>query len=106
MIFPVRSLSVDNIVAALKELPWREAAGDILLIPDSKLDAIERECSTDEERLRVCVQYWLLRDPYASWRRIIWILDWRQHSAIADIIRSYAEKLTGEVSIIVKRLAP
>ncbi len=93
-------------MAALKGLPWREAGDDILLIPDSKLDAIERECSTDEERLRVCVQYWLLRDPYASWRRIIWRLDGSIHLAIADTIRSYAEKLTGEVSIIVKRLAP
>ncbi len=92
-------------MASLKGLPWREA-GYILRIPYSKLDAIERECSTDEERLRVCVQYWLLRDPYASWRRIIWILDWYKHSAIVDTIRSYAEKLTGEVSIIVKRLAP
>ena len=93
-------------MASLKGLPWRGAGNDILRIPDSKLDAIERECSTDEERLRVCVQYWLLRDPYASWRRIIWTLDDCEHSAIADTIRSYAEKLTGEVSIIVKRLAP
>ncbi len=92
-------------MAALKGLPWREA-GDILGIPNSKCDAIVKECSTDEERLRVCVQYWLLRDPYASWRRIIWELDWHKHSAIADTIRSYADKLTGEVSIIVKRLAP
>ncbi len=93
-------------MAALKGLPWREAGLYILGIPGSKRDAIERECSTDEERLRVCVQYWLLRDPYASWRCIIRRLDWNEHSAIADTIRSYAEKLTGEVSIIVKRLAP
>ncbi len=93
-------------MASLNGLPWREAGDNILRIPNSKLDAIEKECSTDEERLRVHVQYWLLRDPYASWRRIIWQLDYYEHSAIADTIRSYAEKLTGEVSIIVKRLAP
>ncbi len=93
-------------MASLKGLPWWEAGRYILGIPSSKLDAIERECSTDEERLRVCVQYWLLRDPYASWRKIIWRLDIYEHSALADTIRSYAEKLTGEVSIIVKRLAP
>ncbi len=93
-------------MAPLKGLPWREAGYYILRIPHSILDAITRECSTDEERLRVCVQYWLLRYPYASWRWIIWLLDCYKHSAIADTIRSYAEKLTGEVSIIVKRLAP
>ncbi len=93
-------------MASIKRLPWRRAGRYILGIPSSKLDAIVKECSTDEERLRVCVQYWLLRDPYASWRRIIWRLDYYKYSAIADTIRSYAEKLTGEVSIIVKRLAP
>ncbi len=93
-------------MATLKGLPWREAGDDILGIPHSERDAITRECSTDEERLRVCVQYWLLRYPYASWRMIIWRLDWCKHSAMADTIRSYAEKLIGVVSIIVKRLAP
>ena len=83
-------------MAVLKRLSWRDVSNKILWIPDSKRDAIERECSTDEERLRVGVQYWLLRDPYASWRRIIWRLDDYKHRALADTIRSYAEKLTGE----------
>ncbi len=94
MIFTAPSLSVDNVMSALKGLPWR-VANSILRVPHSAID------STDEERLRVCVQYWLLRDPYASWRMVIWILDIYKHSAIADTIRSYAERLTGEVSIIV-----
>ncbi len=70
-------------MAALKGLLWNGVSRDILRIPDSKLYSIVRECSTDEERLRVCVQYWLLRDPYASWRRIIWRLDYLNHYAIA-----------------------
>ena len=83
-------------MAVLKRLSWGYAGRDILEIPYSKCDVIERECSTDEERLRVGVQYWLLRDPYASWRMIIWRLDYNEHRALADTIRSYAEKLTGE----------
>ena len=80
----------------LKRMPWWDVGSNILCIPISKINDIERECSTDEERLRVGVQYWLLRDPYASWRRIILQLDWLKHRALADTIRSYAEKLTGE----------
>ena len=83
-------------MAVLKRLSWEDFGRYIIDIPRSKVDAIERECSTDEERLRVGVQYWLLRDPYASWRRIILQLDWLKHRALADTIRSYAEKLTGE----------
>ena len=83
-------------MAVLKRLSWEDVGKYILRIPYSKLNAIERECSTDEERLRVGVQYWLLRYPYASWRRIIWGLDYYKHRALADTIRSYAEKLTGE----------
>ena len=83
-------------MAVLKRLSWKDVGEGILWIPRSKRDAIERECSTDEERLRVGVQYWLLRDPSASWRSIIWRLDIYNHRALADTIRSYAEKLTGE----------
>ena len=86
-------------MAVLKRLSWEDVSSDILRIPRSKRNAIEKECSTDEERLRVGVQYWLLRYPYASWRRIIWGLDDHKHHAIADTIRSYAEKLTGQYLI-------
>ena len=57
--------------------------------------------STDEQEAAV-VRYWLLRDPLASWRKIILQLDeWAgytgddHYSYIADSIRHYAEELTG-----------
>ena len=57
--------------------------------------------STDEQEAAV-VRYWLLRDPLASWRRIIHQLDdWASYygffhySDIADRVRHYAEELTG-----------
>ncbi len=90
-------------MTTLRGLPLEQVGYGILDIADSKYVAFMREGSTDEERLRMCVQYWLLRDPYASWRRIIWRLYYYRNHAIADTIRSYAEKSTGEDSI---RLAP
>ena len=63
--------------------------------------------STDEQEAAV-VRYWLLRDPLASWRRIIYQLDewagygYGHYSDIADRIRHYAEELTGMLSFIKK----
>ena len=56
--------------------------------------------STDEQEAAV-VRYWLLRDPLASWRKIIRQLDlwagfgYGHYGDIADRIRHYAEELTG-----------
>ena len=70
----------------------------MLYIPYAKLAAIKSELSTDKERLRALIQYWLLRDPYASWRRLIMVLDWKYEDSkiAANSIRNYAEKLTGQ----------
>ena len=90
-------------MAVLEALPWREI-GYQLYVPNSKLDAIASENSTDRQRLAAVIRYWILRDPYASWRMLIRRLDsynvlnhesdkWHD---VADRIRKYAEKKTGE----------
>ena len=75
----------------------------MLFIPDTKLAAIKGEFPTEKERLRAVVMYWLLRDPLASWRRLISQLDHYSEiietaaaAATANSIRNYAEKLTGK----------
>ena len=91
-------LSVENVVTILEKLSLYDVR-DVLYIPNAKLDAIKSEFSTIKERLRALIQYWLLRDPYASWRRLIIRLDYLSHyttaAAAANSIRNYAEKLTG-----------
>ena len=85
---------MENVATILEQLSLYDVRA-ILFIPDAKLDAIESEFTTDKERLRALIQYWLLRDPYASWRRLIIRLDvWE--AAAANSIRNYAEKLTGQ----------
>ena len=83
-------------MAVLETLPWKHVGGE-LYVPKSKLDAIASENSTDRQRLAAVIRYWILRDPIASWRRLIHRLDynskWRD---VADRIRKYAEKQTGE----------
>ena len=87
-------LTIDNVRKALQGMHWREV-GKILHIPDSKLDEIEEEYPTDDQHEGAVIRYWTLRDPYASWRRIIEYLEDEWKNDQADRIRHYAEELTG-----------
>ena len=67
----------------------------ILWLPTSKCDEIEAQCPTDEDRVAAAVREWLLRNPLASWRRIIdQLYKWDKEDR-ADSILHYAEELTG-----------
>ena len=87
-------LTIDNVRKALHGLHWREI-GVILFIPDSRLSEIKREYRSDEEREVAVIRYWILRDPFASWRRIIVQLDvWGKHDH-AITLYHYSEQLPG-----------
>ena len=90
-------LSVDVVATALESLTrwWRDLGKNALYIPDTVLDGFKSEYSSDAERLRGAVRYWLLRDPLASWRKLIHELDdWPgdKFCEVADAIRNNAEK--------------
>ena len=82
-------------MAVLQTLPWREV-GNMLSVPYSKLDAIDADHTTDEGKKGAVIRHWLLRDPYASWRMLIYRLDVGDKFDMADQIRNYAEKQTGQ----------
>ena len=87
-------LTIDNVRKALHGIHWSEVCV-MLLIPHSKLSEIEGEYPSDEEREVAVIRYWILRDPFASWRRIIYRLEgWRRH-AHAITLYHYSEELTG-----------
>ena len=73
----------------------------ILGIPHTQLAELRSAHHSTDEQEAAVVRYWLLRDPLASWRRIIcqlevWAgLGYVHYSDIADRIRHYAEELTG-----------
>ena len=74
---------------------------NILRIPAAQLAELQSAYHSTDEQEAAVVRYWLLRDPLASWRRIIcqlevWAgLGYVHYSDIADRIRHYAEELTG-----------
>ena len=82
-------------MAVLETMPWRKV-GNMLRVPDSKLDAMNADHTTDEGKKGAVIRYWLLKDPYASWRRLIERLDSWNEINIADRIRNYAEKQEGQ----------
>ena len=88
-------LHLDNILPLLDSIIWSEL-GRCLYVPHPILMVIGSDYHTEEERKKAVVLYWLLRDPFVSWRRLISSLD-RIASGIqiANKIRNYAEKLTG-----------
>ena len=91
----IAGLTINNVRKALYGiLPW-SVVGVMLRIPGSKLLEIEGEYRSVEEREVEVIRYWILRDPFASWRRIIEQLErWEEHDhAIA--LYHYSEELTG-----------
>ena len=86
------ALTVNNIVQELRGVD----IADILGIPAAQLAEIQSAHHSTDEQEAAVVRYWLLRDPLASWRRIILQLDdCAGYGNIADRIRHYAEELTG-----------
>ena len=67
----------------------------MLRIPLSKLSEIEGEYRSDEECEVAVIRYWILRDPFASWRRIIVRLEDRERHDHAITLHHYSEELTG-----------
>ena len=98
--FNATALTITNITNTLG-LDWWTIGFHILRLPDSKRDEIEKQFSSDEERVEAAVRKWLLRDFLASWRRLIDQLYDDHKFDRADSILHYAEKLTGMYVIIV-----
>ena len=65
-----------------------------------KVDEIERQHQSDDNRLLAVIECWLQgegRDEEPSWRALIWRLDWGDATrAVADRVRHLAEPLPGK----------
>ena len=88
------ALTVDNITSTLNGIGWETIGFYILNLPYSKYDEITKQFSSDDDRTRAAVREWLLRDPLASWRRLIDQLYFWGEAERADSILHYAEELT------------
>ena len=101
-------LTVENILIAVQAVTWRELGKRLIYGVYSgtlhggcpKLDEIERQHQSDDNRLRAVIECWLQGDGVdkePSWRRIIWTLDdTNKTRAAAETIRHLAEPLPGK----------
>lgn len=105
-------LSVDRVTDALGELVehWRDV-GALLLVPYTALNAIAADNPTNRDCLKAAVRFYLYRCPFASWRHIMFVLDYMcgdtryedYHAYLKRTytkIRSHAERVTGESVLI------
>ena len=93
-------LTLSNVLAHVQDVKnWRELGGWLLLWDREKLNAIQRENTSDQDRLCAAVELWLKgegRPP--SWRRLVCSLDRAGELTAADPIRGFAEPPRGESS--------
>ena len=99
---PLTRLTVEHVLKHVQGVKNWRTVGEWLLGShnESKLDAIERDYSSDSDRLRAAVQQWLegrvLTQP--SWRELVWSLDHAGDITVADPIRGFVEPPPGESS--------
>ena len=98
------ALTVNNITNTLNGIAWSTIGWGILDLPESKYEQIEKQFSSDEERVSAGVREWLLQDPLASWRKLInelYVMKDTKYNTLADSILHYAEELTGMYMIMI-----
>ena len=68
-------MCVDHFFKVLEKFAkeWK-SIGRFLSVPVSKLVEIEMRIGPEEECLTAVLRYWASVDPYASQRRIVWVL--------------------------------
>ena len=98
--YPAPPLTLNNVFEAVKTVRrWRELAWRLMGWYDSeKLDAIQRQRTSDDARLKAVVEAFLLGEGRyrPSWRMLIHRLHEVRETSVAEKIRTNAEPQQGE----------
>ena len=93
-------LNVECVLKHVQGVKNWKTVGNWLFLAPTKLNAIEREYTANEDRLRAVVQQWLDGGGHIqpSWRMLVYALDHAGDTTLADPIRGFAEPAQGESS--------
>ena len=86
-----------NVLRAVQEVKDTDLLGKCLCVPNSKRGEIYAQFSSVLQQRKSLIQYWMERDPEASWRGLIVALDKIEEKKAADVIRYLAEPIIGIV---------
>ena len=89
-----------NVLKAVQEVEDTYRLGVYLRVPDSKQQEIISHFSSEPQRKKQLIKYWMERDLLASWRALIVSLDEMREKKAADAIRHLAEPVTGRTDIV------
>ena len=87
-----------NVLRAVREVKDTDGLGDCLGVPKSKRLEIKRQFSSEAQRRKSYINYFIEHDPEASWRSVICVLDEMNKPdsvEVADNIRHLAEAVPG-----------
>ena len=92
-------LTLSNVLRCIQGVQWRKLGEKLLVFHKEKLNVIERENTSDQDRFHALVEFWLENGTYQhSWRWLIFQLDEAGEAKVADSIRGFAEPPPGESS--------
>ena len=68
------TLTVENVTEVMGEVGHWERVAQALYIPDSKLQEIKQQSSSEKEKSRAVGGYWVNTHPVPSWERLAQVL--------------------------------
>ena len=89
-----------NVLKAVQEVKDTDELGERLCVPKSKRKEIYAQFSSVPQQRKSLIQYWMERDPEASWRGLILALDRMEEKTFADKLRHLAEPVTGNAGCV------
>ena len=86
------TLTVENLMKVMGEVGDWEEVGDLLRVPDSKLQEIKQLSTSDKEKSQSLGRYWVTNAPGASWERLGYALYQEGEETAAAMVKQYLPK--------------
>ena len=83
------TLTVDSVLEVMGKVQGWYLVGDKLGVPDSKLDEIKNQSSTEMEQHLELTKYWVNTDPDPSWEKLGRVLYTYGEETAAMMVKQY-----------------